>query len=165
MAGRPPKPTALKLVEGNKGKRAQTKQEPDPEYLNNLSAPSWLTPGAAKVWDEVVPHLRAAKLVTKVDVEMLAMGCNAIAQYRLAALRAGENLLISKSGEAGKNDGNGKGEHMSPWLIIQSMSFKQAMAVFQQFGMSPAARTRIAVNPQGELFGDEQKTGAADYFT
>lgn len=44
------------------------------------------------------------------------------------------------------------------------MAFKQAMAVFQQFGMSPAARTRIAVNPQGDLFNENGKKGT-DYFS
>lgn len=160
----PPKPTALKLIEGNKGKRSLNKHEPDPEYLSDLTAPGYLSVPASAVWDEIVPHLRQAKLLTKVDVPMLAMGCNAIAQYRAAAHRAGEELIRSKTieGEDGKTVETG--EHVNPWLIVQSMSFKQAMAVFQQFGMSPAARTRVAVNPQGDLFGNNGKTGS-HYFT
>lgn len=159
----PPKPTALKLIEGNKGKRALNKQEPDPEYLSDLTAPGWLSQSAAAVWDEVVPNLSAAKLLTKIDVQMLAMGCNAIAQYRAAAHRADGHLVKSKiiEGEDGKPVETG--EHVNPWLIVQSMSFKQSMAVFQQFGMSPAARTRISVNPQGDLFGNG-KTGT-NYFS
>ena len=160
---RPVKPTALKLVEGNKGKRAMNKSEPDPEYLSDLTAPEYLSASAAKVWDEVVPNLRAARLLTKVDVPMLAMGCNAIAQYRVAAARASDEQMI-KSKMVQPDDGGDPvavGEHVNPWMIVQSMSFKQAMAVFQQFGMSPAARTRISVNPQGDLFGHgENKTAA-----
>ena len=69
MAGRPPKPTALKVVEGNAGKRAINKQEPDPNYLQDLSAPDWLTrvPGAVQVWDELAPKLRSARLLTCLD--------------------------------------------------------------------------------------------------
>lgn len=157
---RPPKPTALKLVEGNKGKRALSKSEPDPEYLNDLTAPDYLSDSAAKVWDEVVQNLRNARMLTKVDVPMLAMGCTAIAQYRTAARKADDNLVKSKIIAGDEGQPVETGEHVNPWLIVQSMSFKQAMAVFQQFGMSPAARTRISVNPQGELFGDK----AASYF-
>lgn len=160
---RPPKPTALKLIEGNKGKRAQNKQEPDPEYLADLRAPSWLTGEAVAVWDEVAPNLRAARLLTKVDVHALGMGCVAIAQYRAAARRADGELVKSKTVER-EGAPVEMGEHVNPWLIVQSMSFKQAMAIFQQFGMSPAARTRIAINPQGELFGGNGKNGT-DYFT
>ena len=167
MRGRPPKPTSLKLVTGNPGKRPVNKQEPDPDYLTNLAAPDWLPPAAALVWDEVIPHLRAAKLVTNIDVNMLAMGCNAIAQYRSAAAKACKTPMIAAKktkNAAGKAVATGN-DYVSPWMMIQSMAFKQAMTVFQQFGMSPAARTRIAVNPQGELFGEEPaKTGTDRYF-
>jgi hypothetical protein len=57
-----------------------------------------------------------------------------------------------------------KAEYVNQWMVAQSMSFKQAMSVFQQFGMSPAARTRIAVNPQGDLFGGEKENKAAKFF-
>jgi hypothetical protein len=49
--------------------------------------------------------------------------------------------------------------------MVKSMAFKQAMAVLQQFGMSPAARTRIAVQPQGDLFGDAGKEASSGYFS
>lgn len=94
---------------------------------------------------------------------MLGMGCTAIAQYRAAARQSGDDLVKSKAVQNEDGEVVETGMHINPWLIVQSMSFKQAMAVFQQFGMSPAARTRIAVNPQGDLF-DNAKNGT-DYFT
>ena len=167
MAGRPPKPAALKLVTGNPGKRGQNKQEPDPEYLKDLTAPAWLPDDAKRVWDEVAPHLAQAKLLTRVDVESLAMGCVAIAQYRLAVGVAGNALVKSKTVEGEDGDPVTSGEHINPWLFVQSMAFKQASNVFQQFGMSPAARTRIAINPQGDLFGngDGKAQGPGRFFT
>lgn len=84
MRGRPPKPTALKLVAGNPGKRPLNKQEPDPIYLQDLTAPTWLPPDAAGVWDEMAPMAAKNKLLTEVDVQAFAMGCVSIAQYRLA---------------------------------------------------------------------------------
>ncbi|PRC93077.1 putative phage terminase, small subunit, P27 family [Solimicrobium silvestre] len=154
MAGRPPKPTALKIVGGNAGKRGMNKQEPDPTYLQDLTAPEWLPNRAKIIWNELAPHLSAAKLLTNVDIELLSQGCVAIANFRLSTEKSGEDLV--------KGGGFEKGESLNPWMIVQSMSFKQAMAVFQQFGMSPAARTRIAIQPQGDLFGGEDK--AAAYF-
>lgn len=165
MAGRTPKPTALKVIEGNRGKRATNKQEPDPTYLTDMEPPAWLAPAAKEVWNDVAPKLAAAKLLTEVDVQMLAMGCVAIAQHRYAVMRTGEDLVKVKHEVDDKGELFGVGEHINPWMLVQSMTFKQAMAVFQQFGMSPAARTRIAINPQGDLFGHgNQENKAAKYF-
>lgn len=165
MAGRPPKPTALKVIEGNRGKRATNKQEPDPTYLMDMKPPAWLAPAAKEVWNEVAPKLAAAKLLTEVDVQMLAMGCVAIAQHRYAVRRTGEDLVKVKHEVDDDGELFSVGEHINPWMLVQSMTFKQAMAVFQQFGMSPAARTRIAINPQGDLFGHgNQENKAAGYF-
>lgn len=166
MAGRPPKPTALKLVEGNRGKRGTNKQEPDPTYLADLAPPAWMPAAAQAVWKEVVPALATAKLVTEVDVQALSMGCIAIAQYRYSVKRAGEDLVKSKQELNDDGELFTTGEHINPWMLVQSMTFKQAMVVFQQFGMSPAARTRIAINPQGDLFGNNgnQENKAAKYF-
>lgn len=143
---RPSKPTHLKLLEGNKGKRAINKNEPDPEYLNDLTPPEWLPDDAAQVWNEIVPHLRAARVLTKIDVPILCKGCVAFAKYRLATRMLGDDLVINTE----------KATALNQWMVAQSMAFKQAMAVFQQFGMSPAARTRIAINPQDDLFSGEK---------
>ena len=152
---RPPKPTHLKLVEGNKGKRALNHQEPDPAYLNDLTAPSWLPDHAKPVWDEIAPRLRSAKVLTELDIPALEAGCIAIANYRKLTIEIGDNFMHrTKLG----------GESVSQKLIAQSMYFKQAMTIFQQFGMSPAARTRIAIQPQGDLFGNDNQDPAKAYF-
>jgi len=48
-------------------------------------------------------------------------------------------------------------------MVAQSMAFKQANSIMQQFGMTPVARTRVVVNSKGDLFGKE-KTGT-DYLS
>ena len=164
MRGRPVKPRALKLISGTARKSRMNQQEPDPEYLNDLVAPAWLPPAAAAVWDEVVPDLRRARLLSMVDVSMLCTGCVAIAQYRLATAKLGDQLVIDKVSydDAGVEVVT-KAAQLNQWMVAQSMSFKQAMAVFQQFGMSPAARTRLAVQPQGDLFGEQK--ASSPYFS
>lgn len=149
MPGPSPKPTALKVVEGNRGKRALNKQEPDPEYLavENLAAPGWLDLRARAVWDEIAPPLQKARLVAIIDIPLLAMACVAIAQFRYAAERVGDSPVRAADGE--------KGEMLNPWLIVQSMSFKQAVAILREFGVGPAARTRIALQPQMDLFNGQ----------
>lgn len=152
MAGRPKIPTQLKIVNGNPGKRAINGQEPDPEYLNDLTPPDYLSVGAKAVWDEIAQKLRTARVLTEVDVPMLHMACESIASYRRA---------VRKCEERYTNGGIGEKDSIGYWEMIKSMSFKQAMTALQQFGMSPAARTRIAIQPQGDLFSDQSK----NYFT
>ncbi len=144
-AGRPPKPTALKLVEGNKGKRAISSHEPDPEYLNDLTPPARLPDAAKEIWNEIAPALRAAKVLTKLDVHALSMGCIALAQYYQSVQETGGDLVV----ETSKG-----GKQINQMVIAQSMFYKQVQGIFAQFGLSPAARTRIAINPQEDLFGN-----------
>lgn len=148
-----PKPTHLKLVEGNKGKRAINNFEPDPDYLNDLRAPDYLPEQAKLVWNDLAPQLRKAKLLTMLDIEAACQLCVAIAQYRHATQEL--NFDFIRHGQ--------KGQSLNQLMVAQSMAFKQANTIMQQFGMTPAARSRVVVNSQGDLFGNE-KTGK-DYLT
>lgn len=165
---RPPKPTNLKLVEGNRGKRATSKQEPDPDYLEDLTPPAWLQAGAREVWDELAPHLRKQRLLTVVDVEPLAVACAELAHYRALHQTLGTMDLVKTSKPAALNGAPAAGEHINPWYIVQGMSLKKALNILRDFGMTPAARTRIALQPQGDLFpgeGGNGTTGGNGYFS
>lgn len=156
MSGRPPKPTALKLIEGNRGKRAAPTGEPDPTYLQDLTPPAHLTPRAAAIWAELAPALARNRLLTELDVLPLEWLCAAAAQHRQAAEQAGDDKLIMRNAETGALS-------PSPWLIIQSMAFKRAKLLCDAFGMTPAARARVMVNPQDDLF-KPQPNGPARFF-
>lgn len=156
MPGRPPKPSSLRLVEGNRGKRALPQNEPDPDYLADLTPPAHLPPAAAVVWAELAPRLRAARLLTVCDTLALEWLCIAAAQHRQATAQIGDDKLIMRNAETGSLS-------PSPWIIIQSMAFKRGKAIADAFGMTPSARARVMVQPQGDMFppGD---SGAGRFF-
>lgn len=138
---RPVKPTALKLIEGNRGKRALNKKEPDAEYLDDLTAPAHLTADAKKVWAVAAPLLRKSNVLTVLDVFALEMLCNAVVDYRKA----------QEKSTTGETVGSG----ISPWKQLQSMHFKQANIMLDKFGMNPRDRARLLIDPQlGLNFGD-----------
>lgn len=143
-AGRPPKPTALKVVGGNAGKRAMNSGEPEPMLLNDLKPPKHLTPRSAAVWKEVAPMLRRIHLLTEADVISLEMLCDAVADYRFARQECGDKFVAT----------SGKGSQMlSQWLVAALASSKRAESFMSRFGMDPVSRSKIMVDPQVDMFG------------
>lgn len=80
MRGRRPKPTVLKVLEGNPGKRPLPKHEPKPQGMAEM--PGWLRPGAVKVWNEYAPRLEGLGLLTDLDAETFGQWCTLTAMFR-----------------------------------------------------------------------------------
>ena len=66
MAGRKPKPTALKKLEGNPGKRKMNTKEPVPGK-GMPDCPKWLLPEAKEEWKRLCQKLSDMGL-TEVDI-------------------------------------------------------------------------------------------------
>lgn len=81
MRGRHPKPTALKILEGNPGKRALPKEEPTPS--GKAVKPKWLRKKTGgEVWDTYAPIVEGMGLLTDADVETFARWCVLAAEFR-----------------------------------------------------------------------------------
>lgn len=143
---RPRSPTALKLVNGNPGKRAINAKEPEPDLLQDLTPPAHLREDVAAVWRELAPKLRRALVLSELDTVLLEMTCMAIATHRLAVEKTADGKVMMRNAETGTVS-------LSPWMMLQSMSFKQGMAALREWGATPAARSRVMVDPQTQLFG------------
>lgn len=83
MRGRPPKPTALKILQGNPGKRLLNQKEPQPQKAL-LKCPRWLNKLAREEWACVAPELHRLGLLTKVDAKALACYCQVYGRLRQA---------------------------------------------------------------------------------
>jgi P27 family predicted phage terminase small subunit len=142
---RPRKPTALKLVEGNPGKRAVNGQEPEPMLLVDLEPPAHLQPRSAAVWREVAPMLRRLQVLTEADVIALELLCDSVADYRHARETCGDDFVTTSA----------KGSQMlDQWFVAKLSASKRAEGLMGRFGMDPVSRSRVMVNPQGDLFGN-----------
>ena len=66
VRGRKPLPTALKELEGDRGKgrRPLNKDEPTPPQ-DNVKCPAWLMPEAKKEWKRLAPSLIAMGVLTE----------------------------------------------------------------------------------------------------
>lgn len=145
---------------GNPGKRASAKGEPDPDYLADLTPPDWLSDGAREVWQQEAPKFRKARLLTEIDVMAFAALCQSAADYRRAVRKTGEDDVKCKYAEDEEGEVRAVGEHLNPWAMVKSMSNKQLGMWLGKFGGTPQDRTRVEVNPQASLFGDDGKKPA-----
>lgn len=65
MAGRKPKPTAVKKLEGNPGKRKLNTKEPVPAK-GMPACPDWLMPEAKKEWERLAKLMNQMGVLTEV---------------------------------------------------------------------------------------------------
>ena len=71
MAGRKPKPTAMKKLEGNPGKRKLNTKEPVPAK-GMPACPEWLMPEAKKEWERLAKLMNQMGVLTEVDMAAFA---------------------------------------------------------------------------------------------
>jgi phage terminase small subunit len=133
LRGPKPKPSALKLIAGNPGKRPMNAAEPAFEPAGT-PAPDWLSDEAQAVWERVAPCLEVNGLLTKPDVDALATYCDVVGQY-VEARRRGE----------------------SPPMTVVT----QIRQLASEFGFTPAARSRVAApkRPEGAEKGKSRFFG------
>ena len=81
--GRKPTPTAIKMLEGNPGKRALNNNEPKPAK-KAPRGPSWLEDEAKKEWKRMGKILEQMGLLTDMDMAAFAGYCQAFARWKEA---------------------------------------------------------------------------------
>lgn len=139
MRGRKPKPTRMKELEGNPGKRALNKKEPKPD-LAIPDCPAHLKGEARKEWNRIVKELHALGILTNVDRAALVVYCTAWADYVKACNKLEKEgyVIISDKG----------GMYQNPWVALQKRSMDQIMRFAAEFGMTPSSRSRVRVEKE-----------------
>lgn len=143
--GRPPRPTALKLVAGERKKSRLNDDEPQPE--DGLPQCPVTDKLVREVWDFTVEQLRKMKVITVADRDMLLAYCQAVVLHR----RMSQHL--DNTGYLYETEG---GLAPSPALRQQKEAALLMKQLGCEFGLTPAARTRIKVADQ--KVPEEQKT-------
>lgn len=134
MPGPAPKPTALKVLEGNPGQRRLPENEPRPPQVAP-EAPEWLSMEAQAEWDRIVPVLDTLGLLTAVDRAALAAYCTAWALVVDAAqeIQAFGLLVEGQKGERVKN----------PAIQVLRDATATCKGFCAEFGLTPSARSRM----------------------
>jgi P27 family predicted phage terminase small subunit len=142
MRGRKPKPTVLKVLDGNPGKRPLNEREPAaPQGVP--ACPDWLSDEAKAEWGRVIPELQEMGLLSTADRAALAAYCTAWGWWVEAEAMVRKFGTIVKSPE--------KGFPMkSPYLTIADQALETMRKLMVEFGLTPSSRSRIKVPDAGD---------------
>ena len=128
------KPTALRVLEGNPGRRPIRATEPKPP-VEGLICPAKMSREAKSEWARIVPQLKACGLLTRLDRALLVLYCETWADY--VELRL--NVI-----EFGRTFSTPNGYPMTrPEVKQLEIAQAQLRQLAAEFGLSPAARTRL----------------------
>jgi len=143
--GPAPKPTALRILQGNPGKTRLNPSEPQPPAApEDLSPPAWLVSQAKEAWTRLRPDL---PWLTLADVDAFAAYCSSYARWREAQTFLETNgLTYELRGEGIKGKpGPVKCIQQYPQVAIAKQSLMMMCKIGGELGLSPASRTRIHV--------------------
>lgn len=159
MRGRKPKPTALKLLDGNPGKRAINGKEPKaPPGLPGC--PEQLSEPAKAEWNRIARALHEIGLLSTLDRTAFAAYCAAYGRWVEAEEKLQETppLVKTPSGYV----------QPSPWINIANRQLEIMLKFMAEMGLTPSARSRITVPAQigpkpwdPEAIGDAREKNSA----
>lgn len=143
-AGRPSKPTNLKVLHGDRSDRINH-DEPVPGQVE-VSPPSWLDGDGLAVWHELAPDLIAQNVLTAWDAEAFAMACDQVRLYRQAKARVKRDGVMIKGARGSMI------KH--PMLQVQRDAATTFAQLAARFGLTPSDRAKLSIGgadgkPQG----------------
>src|SRR6185312_26534 len=135
MRGRRPKPSRIKILAGNPGKRPMNTNEPRPEPMVP-DCPAELGPTARQEWERLATELGKLRILTALDRAALAAYCNAYGLWAEAteAIQKYGTMVKSPTGYP----------IQSPYVSIANRQAEIMMRIASEFGFTPASRSRIS---------------------
>ena len=135
--GRKPKPTAVKKLEGNPGKRPLNDAEPTPA-TDMPPMPEDLGEQARACWASLGPEMHRIGILTSIDAGGLESYCRLYGLARECWARAEEQGTIVEIG--GKPETN-------PWLREAHKAESMLHKLRTELGLNATSRSRIAATP------------------
>ena len=136
--GRPPKPTALKKLHGNPGKRPLNKAEPQPHIgTRTPNAPDWLNDAAKEQWKRYARTMWELGLLTEIDVVAFGAWCTWLALF-IEAKDVVENGGMTQTADSGWSG-------QTPEVNIMGQAWAKVEKLGGLFGMTPSDRSKLRI--------------------
>src|SRR5690242_4377367 len=137
--GRPRKPTVLKLLAGNPGKRKINRREPKIAG-GTLTPPTWLGNAAKQEWRRLAKVLPKG-LITQGDRQVFAQYCQCVARLQAAEKALDESGTVFITGEA---------QYPMPHpnvKIVKDLN-QTLRGLMADLGLTPSSRSKIEIPEQ-----------------
>ena len=155
--GPPPKPTRLRVLEGNPGRRPLNEFEPQPAPRKRVpAAPKELGEQAKKEWRRLAKQLVRQGILTDLDMTAFTAYCQCYQRWYDASRQLDSTGLFIKAP-------NGM-IMQNPLLPIINKAVDQMLKFMARFGLTPSDRSRLSVVPPDDeldaleewLFGNQR---------
>jgi P27 family predicted phage terminase small subunit len=144
--GRNRKPTAVRKLQGNAGKRKLNHREPKPK-LGIPEMPRHLSKVAVLAWKRLIPILMAMKILTVADGDALAAYCSSIAQWAMAEAAIAKYGILCAELEPLTGVGVLK---TNPAVRVKSDALRHMRSFESEFGLTPASRSKLQINADSD---------------
>jgi P27 family predicted phage terminase small subunit len=149
------KPVKEKQLAGNPGKREIDKKSAQDSAPKSLPLkPDFVDKTAADIWDITVHQMANMGVLSTIDGAMLEIYCN-----NFAKIRKLQKFLFENNDTYETKTATGPMIKVRPEVVILQRCQQQHLAIANQFGLSPSARTRLPDPNQGDLFKDKNPFG------
>lgn len=151
MAGRKRKPDHLKIVSGTDRPDRMNADAPK-DMAGVLEAPAWLSKRAAELFDQLASIVGEMGVSSVSDVAMLAMVASRLEEVEIctAMIEDMGRTFVSKS--ALDDQGRVVEQQIKghPVVAQRSEAMRHAQSLLVEFGLSPAARSKVSVSKSDE---------------
>lgn len=150
-----PKPSALKVLQGNPGRRPLNKDEP--QFESGIPAkPEWFDTYASEEWDRITGNLNGQRVFTKNDLGILVALCLAYEQLRET------HAILKQLGRSYTVEDMGGNTHYKarPECVRFETAQKEYRTLLAEIGFSPSSRSKVKTLPEAP-----KAKGTAKFFT
>lgn len=150
-----PKPSALKLLAGNPGRRPLNMQEP--QFESGIpDKPEWFDTYASEEWDRITGNLNGQRVFTTNDLGIIMALCLAYEQMRecLAIIKAlGRSYTVQDMG--------GNTHYKArPECVRYETAQKEYRTLLSEIGFTPSSRSKVKTLPE-----PDKLKGTSRFFT
>ena len=147
-SGRKRKPSALRLLEGNRGHRPVNMGEPQPKPLLP-DAPDWLCEPALAEWIRITSEMcEVPGWLTVVDHAVLAAYCQSYGRWQEAERQISQHGAVFLKYFVDPTGTEHTEPKASPWVKISKDERVVMKSFALELGISPSSRARLNLSPR-----------------
>lgn len=140
--GRRSTPAQSKVIRGNF--RADRHNHGPKVETKTPKCPVWLPKQAKRYWKEIAPQLEQVGLIGIVDQAAFVLHCDSMGKFREVTERLQELDSLVDTTPQGY-------EVQSALFTVRNKLWDQVLRSASEFGLTPAARSKVKDNGQGQL--------------